>query len=105
MHAGLLAPPPLVLGDDGNSSQARRLRQALYVGEVRTWSSAGHEHNYERFAPQNPSGAADLTRGIREFVVGMGGHSLYGFGTPDANSVARNSSSYGVLQMTLRPGK
>jgi len=60
----------------------------------------GHEHNYERFAPQNPSGAAD-PKGIREFVVGTGGASHYSFGTPIANSEVRDSMSFGVLKLTL----
>ena len=41
---------------------------------------SGHEHVYERFAPQDPSGAVDPARGIRQFVVGTGGKSRYGFG-------------------------
>jgi len=63
----------------------------------------GHDHDYERFAPQNPGGVADPA-GIREFVVGTGGHGLYSFNTPVANSVVRNSTSYGVLKLTLHPG-
>src|SRR5215217_400671 len=39
---------------------------------------AGHDHNYQRYAPLNPSGIADSARGLREFVVGTGGHSHYG---------------------------
>src|SRR5260370_31717726 len=31
---------------------------------------AGHEHSYERFAPQDPEGNADPANGIREIVVG-----------------------------------
>ena len=65
---------------------------------------SGHEHNYERFAPQTPEGALDPQRGIVEFVVGTGGHSLYPLGTPDPHSLVRNSSSFGVLRMTLRSG-
>lgn len=61
---------------------------------------SGHEHNYERFAPQTASGAASA-QGIREFVVGTGGRSHYGFGTPIANSLVRNSDTYGVLKLTL----
>src|SRR6266536_981283 len=62
----------------------------------------GHEHNYERFAPQNPSGVAD-SAGIREFVVGTGGASEgeFPFGTPIANSEVRNTGTSGVLQLTL----
>ena len=33
----------------------------------------GHDHDYERFAPQRPDGSADAAGGIREFVVGTGG--------------------------------
>jgi chitodextrinase len=63
----------------------------------------GHEHNYERFAKQNPSGAAD-PNGIREFISGTGGASHgYPFGTPIANSQVRNDSTWGVLKLTLHP--
>jgi hypothetical protein len=64
---------------------------------------AGHEHNYERFAPQDPQGTADPTRGIRQFVVGTGGGSHYTFGTPIANSEIRNADTFGVLELTLHP--
>lgn len=63
----------------------------------------GHVHNYERFDPQTPSGVADPATGIRQFVVGTGGRSHYGFAAPLPNSVARDSTSYGVLRMTLDP--
>ena len=36
----------------------------------------GHDHDYERFAPQDPDGREDRERGIREFVVGTGGAEL-----------------------------
>jgi hypothetical protein len=62
---------------------------------------SGHEHNYERFAPQDPQGLADPTRGIREFVIGSGGRSHYSFGIPIANSEVRNDDTYGVLKLTL----
>jgi acid phosphatase type 7 len=62
----------------------------------------GHEHNYERFAPQTPAGAADPARGIREFVVGTGGNDLRPFGLPTANSEVREDQSFGVLELTLR---
>jgi hypothetical protein len=63
----------------------------------------GHVHNYERFAPQTPSGVADAERGIREFVVGTGGYSLNSFKTTVANSQERNANAYGVLKLTLHP--
>jgi hypothetical protein len=66
---------------------------------------AGHEHSYERFAPQDPDGRADPDNGIREIVVGTGGrsHDLLGF--PQANSEVRDWSTYGVIKLTLAPGK
>lgn len=64
---------------------------------------AGHEHNYERFAPQDASGRPDPRHGIRQFVVGTGGAGHYGFGTPLATSERRNADTFGVLRLTLRP--
>jgi hypothetical protein len=63
----------------------------------------GHEHNYERFAEMSASGAA-VSAGLREFVVGMGGNGHYPFGTILPASQVRNSSTFGVLKLTLRPG-
>lgn len=62
---------------------------------------SGHQHNYERFAPQNPSDQVDNTRGIRQFVVGTGGIGFYGFTSTAANSQVRTSSAYGALKLTL----
>jgi hypothetical protein len=64
---------------------------------------AGHEHSYERFAPQTPTGQVDRVRGIREFIVGTGGHSFQPFGDPLANSEIRNNDTFGVLRLRLRP--
>jgi hypothetical protein len=62
----------------------------------------GHEHSYERFAPQTPDGVADAG-GIREFVVGTGGRSHYALGTALPNSEVRNGDTFGVLALTLHP--
>jgi hypothetical protein len=64
---------------------------------------AGHDHNYERFAPQSPSAQANPV-GVRQFIVGTGGNGLYPWGTIKPNSEFRSNSTYGVLKMTLRPG-
>jgi calcineurin-like phosphoesterase family protein len=63
----------------------------------------GHEHNYERFAPMNGTGQAD-PQGMREFVVGTGGFSHYGFGPILPSSEVHDDTSFGVLKLTLRPG-
>jgi Calcineurin-like phosphoesterase len=62
---------------------------------------AGHDHDYERFAPQDPQGRADPKAGIREFVVGTGGKSHYPFTLTENNSEVRNDESFGVLSLTL----
>jgi hypothetical protein len=64
----------------------------------------GHDHFYERFAPQSPDGVADPVRGIREFIAGMGGKSRFGFPAIQPNSEVRNNAFYGVLELTLRQG-
>ena len=66
---------------------------------------AGHEHSYERYALQDPEGKSDPVNGIREIVAGTGGrsHDLLGFATP--NSEARDWDTFGVLKLTLAPGK
>ncbi len=87
-------------GSHGNSTAVQPLWQALYDAGADVVVS-GHDHDYERFAPQTPSGAADPVYGIRQFVAGMGGKSHYGFGTIQPNSEARNSDTYGVLKFTL----
>ncbi|KKZ71635.1 CBM96 family carbohydrate-binding protein [Streptomyces showdoensis] len=76
------------------------LVQALYDYNAEVVLT-GHNHQYERFAPQNPSGQLDTARGLRQFVAGMGGADLYGFGTIQANSEARNNDTFGVLKLTL----
>jgi hypothetical protein len=63
----------------------------------------GHDHAYERFGPQTPGAIADPERGIREFVVGTGGNSLYPFLKTQSNSEVRNNQTYGVLKLTLHP--
>jgi hypothetical protein len=64
----------------------------------------GHQHNYERFAPQNPSGVADPAHGVRQFVIGTGGKSLWGFNTVLPTSEVRNGTTFGVLKVTLHAG-
>jgi hypothetical protein len=64
----------------------------------------GHDHDYERFAPQDPDGRPDPTHGIRELVVGTGGAERYSRGTPAPNSEVWSGTSWGVLKLTLSSG-
>lgn len=90
----------------GNTHFVKPLWEALYEADTDVVLSA-HEHNYERFAPQDPRGKSDPDRGIRQFVVGTGGgkggKGLYPIADPIANSEVRNDNTYGVLKLTLRP--
>jgi hypothetical protein len=63
---------------------------------------SGHDHDYERFAPQDAFGFADPVHGVREFVVGTGGKSHYAIVTPRPNSEMRDDATAGVLKLTLR---
>lgn len=85
----------------GPNSEVRPLWQTLYAHGVEVIIN-GHHHQYERFAPQDPDGRPDGKLGIRQFVVGTGGSSLYGFIASAANSEVR-ASAYGVLKLTLQP--
>jgi acid phosphatase type 7 len=64
----------------------------------------GHEHDYERFAPQDPAGSLDRERGLRQFIVGTGGVELRDFETPIANSELRLAVGHGVIEFTLGDG-
>ncbi len=61
----------------------------------------GHDHIYERFAPQGPGGSLDASRGIRQFIVGTGGANHTSIASVAANSEVRNATSFGALKLTL----
>jgi hypothetical protein len=89
------------LSSGGNSSM-KPFWEALYAAKAEVVLN-GHIHNYERFAPQTPTGVKDSARGIREFVVGTGGYSLNTFQSTQhaTNSEKQYAASYGVLKLTL----
>ena len=64
----------------------------------------GHDHIYERFAPQDADGRA-TPDGLRQFIVGTGGDTLYEEVTPRRNSEVLQKTTWGVLKLTLRPGR
>ncbi len=92
--------PRFSSGPHGSSSAYQPFWQALYDYNADVVLS-GHDHLYERFAPQNAWGHYAPYRGIRQFVVGTGGRSLYGVVTVRPNSQVRGRS-YGVLKLTLQ---
>jgi hypothetical protein len=95
--------PRFSSGIAGNTSNTSAFWNDLYNANADLVLS-GHDHDYERFAPQTPAAAADGARGIREFVVGTGGKSLKSFSsTIRPNSQVRMTGTYGVLRLTLHP--
>ena len=93
---------PLSSGPHGSNSTTQPLMAALYDYRADILVAA-HDHTYERFMPQDANGVPDLDYGVRLFVVGTGGASLYRFQTPVANSQARYNYLNGVLMLTLHP--
>jgi hypothetical protein len=91
-------------GAHGNDLLMKPLWDALYAAHADIIVN-GHDHDYERFALQNPDGVADAARGIREFVVGTGGKNLRPFTAVRANSEVRSIAAFGVLKLTLFPGR
>ncbi|MEU7901501.1 metallophosphoesterase [Actinoplanes sp. NPDC049118] len=85
------------------TTQTRPLVQTLYDAGTELLL-AGHDHAYERFAPQTPTGRPDPDRGIRQIIVGTGGAPLHPVGPAAANSERRNNHTLGVLRLILRPG-
>lgn len=83
----------------GNQAHMQRINKILHA-QGTDIAIAGHDHIYERFAPQDSEGRADR-QGIRHFVVGTGGVRLYKVGTVRAHSEARNVADHGVLKLTL----
>jgi alkaline phosphatase len=62
----------------------------------------GHDHNYQRFDPQDSDGRSSEI-GIRQFVVGTGGTYLVAENDGTAGALARwTAAHHGVLKLTLR---
>lgn len=94
--------PHFSSGPHGDGGTSAYFWDALHDGGADVVLN-GHDHDYERFAPQNQYGEPDPAYGLREFVVGTGGRSHYQFTTIKANSEVRNADTFGVLLLTLHP--
>jgi hypothetical protein len=86
-------------GKHGSSRATRDLYEIFHRhgGDV---VLTAHDHDYERFAPQDASGDADPT-GPRQFVVGTGGAKLRRMGKIRPNSEAYADHAHGILALTL----
>lgn len=93
---------------------ARRSSRREYDGVEPLWAAlyengadvilSGHDHHYERLAPQTPAGDPNPDHGIRSFVVGTGGQGLRPVFDPLPTTEAVNTDTFGVLKLTLRDG-
>jgi hypothetical protein len=92
--------PVFSSGPHGNNPRMREIYRLLHSKGVEL-VLVGHDHVYERFAPQDADGQADPVRGVRSFTVGTGGAPLYSWYTIRPNSEFRDNSSHGVLRLTL----
>ncbi len=89
-------------GYRGNSPAGQAFWNVLHAAGADLVLS-GDAHDYERFAPQDPTGALDPVRGIRAFVVGTGGVFFTGWSKLKPNSEVRQNDTFGVLALTLHP--
>ncbi len=85
--------PRFSSGLHGDDTSVEPLWQALVAAHADVVVS-GHDHHYERFAP---------TEGLRQFVAGTGGRSLYPVFRREPGSEAV-AEEFGVLQLTLDAG-
>jgi len=100
----VLSSPRWSSGDvHGDNREMKGYWDSLYTAGADV-VVGGDDHVYERYAPQDPRGTYDPRRGLRQFTVGTGGGSLYGFESADANSEVRVSGSYGILRLALLRG-
>ncbi|MFN0283748.1 MAG: DNRLRE domain-containing protein [Kineosporiaceae bacterium] len=93
---------PLYSSGGRANNNMKTLWQLLYDNHA-DLVLAGHDHTYERFAPQDANGHLDDARGLRSFIVGTGGSNHTSFVTTAANSEVRDATTFGVLSLTLHP--
>jgi acid phosphatase type 7 len=93
---------PLFSSGGRANANTQSIWQTLYNNNVDLVLN-GHDHIYERFAPQAPNGTLDTARGIREFIIGSGGANHTSLAAIAANSEVRNVDTFGILKLTLHP--
>ena len=94
--------PLYTSGEVPPTPEVRPMFDALYRAGAEVVLN-GHQHNYERFAPQDAD-SNHKARGTRQFVIGTGGAQLEGFVSVAKNSKVRYVAGHGVLRMNLSPG-
>ena len=95
--------PVFTSGPNGNTGRMRDIWRLLNQAGADVVLN-GHDHVYERFTPQDADGRP-TPRGMREFIVGTGGYSLYDRASSQPNSEIFENRTWGVLKLTLKSGK
>ncbi|GHG11143.1 alkaline phosphatase [Amycolatopsis bullii] len=85
-------------GDHGDNIDSIELWNLLVANKVDLVLN-GHDHDYERFVPQNADGKAD-TGGPVEIVGGSGGANLYNLRSAHATT-AKLLKTFGVLKLSM----
>jgi acid phosphatase type 7 len=97
--------PRFSSGPHGSDSAYQPFWQALYDYHADV-VLGGHDHDYERFAPQTPAGQLDWAHGLRQFVVGTGGRHFAALGpSRRPNSEVSRDVVFGVLKLSLYPSR
>jgi 3',5'-cyclic AMP phosphodiesterase CpdA len=96
--------PRFSSGLHGNHYQMQRIWDILYAFGADLVIS-GHDHLYERFAPQDPNGRLDTRWGIRQITVGTGGADFYSLRERQPNSEVLITGSWGVIALGLGDGQ
>jgi hypothetical protein len=86
-------------GPNGFNRDMREIWRVLYDHNADIVIN-GHDHLYERFAPQDPDGRLDSARGIRQITVGTGGGGLY-MPVMSAPNTEAIGVTHGVIKLTL----
>jgi hypothetical protein len=93
---------PMVSSGDFAAGRMRRLWVPLYLAGAEL-VVVGHEHFYERFAPQTPNGVVDPVYGIRQIIAGTGGAHFHRATGRAPGSEVVVQEALGAVKLTLRP--
>jgi hypothetical protein len=91
--------PRFSSGEHGHNQNMRDIWQTLQEWDAEL-VLVGHDHNYERFAPQDAASNPDED-GLVQIVVGTGGRDPRPLGGLRRNSVVSASDVFGVIRLEL----
>lgn len=89
-------------GEHGANPEVRPIWRTLTKARAEL-AITGHDHHFEAFQPQDENGVLRPRTGLREFVIGTGGRSLYPTPGTTVNSQTIVQGSFGALSLRLKP--